>query len=206
MIFWTFTKLPNEIISILEKDIKKFDNYQKNSNVSQFDVQTFNTNIRNSKHTWINTDYWIGGFLWYYIQKINKQNFIYDLYDIDNATIQYTKYDLEDYYDWHKDGDVDTCYKQNIIANSGANLANDQVMTRGECVRKLSFSLQLTNPNTYNGGNLEFKSSETNEIITAPKEQGTLIVFDSRIEHRVSPIESGTRKSIVGWVVGPRWR
>ena len=79
-------------------------------------------------------------------------------------------------------------------------------MTRGECVRKLSFSLQLTNPNTYNGGNLEFKSSETNEIITAPKEQGTLIVFDSRIEHRVSPIESGTRKSIVGWVVGPRWR
>ena len=41
MIFWTFTELPSEIILILEKDIKRFDNYQKSSNVSQFDLQTF---------------------------------------------------------------------------------------------------------------------------------------------------------------------
>ena len=40
----------------------------------------------------------------------------------------------------------------------------------------------------------------------APKQRGTMIVFDSRVRHRVRKIKSGTRKSIVGWVVGPRWK
>ena len=39
-----------------------------------------------------------------------------------------------------------------------------------------------------------------------PKTRGTVIVFDSRTPHRVTPVESGIRKSLVGWVVGKRWR
>ena len=186
--------------------IKVFCDIADLKNIKKFNNNNFDTKIRNSKHTMIDTEHWIGGWLWYYIQKINRENFLYDLYDIDNSTIQYTRYDSGDFYDWHKDGDVDTCYKSNTIPSSGANLANDQVYSKGECVRKLSFSLQLSNEQDYKGGNLEFKTASYEPIVFAPKEQGTLIIFDSRVEHQVSKIESGTRKSIVGWVVGSRWK
>jgi len=40
----------------------------------------------------------------------------------------------------------------------------------------------------------------------APKQRGTMIIFDSRTPHRVRKVKSGMRKSLVGWVVGPRFR
>ena len=33
-----------------------------------------------------------------------------------------------------------------------------------------------------------------------------MILFDSRTKHRVLKVTKGTRRSIVGWVVGPRWK
>jgi|TARA_B100000941_G_C28280366_1_gene436189 PKHD-type hydroxylase len=206
MISWKDTKLPLEMVNILEKDIKQFDESQKLSDVSQFKIENFNNKIRNSKHTFVSSDYWFGGWLWYYIQKINKVYFLYDLYDLDNSTIQYTRYDVGDFYDWHKDADVDTCFKPNIVPSSGVNLANDQVLIKGECVRKLSFSLQLSDENDYTGGELVFRNSDYTDTLTAPKDRGTLIIFDSRLEHKVCPVKTGIRKSIVGWIVGPRWR
>ena len=46
----------------------------------------------------------------------------------------------------------------------------------------------------------------TSKRYFAPKQKGTLIVFDSRTKHRVRTVKTGLRKSIVGWVVGPRWK
>ena len=40
----------------------------------------------------------------------------------------------------------------------------------------------------------------------APKQRGTVIMFDSRTPHRVRKVKSGLRKSLVGWVCGPRFR
>ena len=147
MIAWKSTGLPLDIVNILDRDIKQFDNQQTASDVSQFKTDNYDNQIRNSKHTFINSDHWFGGWLWYYIQKINNIYFRYNLYDLDNGTVQYTRYDVGDFYDWHKDADVDTCFKPNIVPSSGVNLANDQVLIKGECVRKLSFSLQLTDNN-----------------------------------------------------------
>lgn len=206
MIAWKSTGLPLDIVNILDRDIKQFDNQQTASDVSQFKTDNYDNQIRNSKHTFINSDHWFGGWLWYYIQKINNIYFRYNLYDLDNGTVQYTRYDVGDFYDWHKDADVDTCFKPNIVPSSGVNLANDQVLIKGECVRKLSFSLQLTDNNSYTGGNLLFKNPDYTEEIIAPRERGSLIVFDSRLEHKVSKVLTGTRKSIVGWIVGSRWR
>lgn len=206
MIAWKSTGLPLDIVNILDKDIKQFDNQQTASDVSQFKTDNYDKQIRNSKHTFINSDHWFGGWLWYYIQKINNIYFRYNLYDLDNGTVQYTRYDVGDFYDWHKDADIDTCFKPNIVPSSGVNLANDQVLIKGECVRKLSFSLQLTDDNNYTGGNLLFKNPDYTGEIVAPRERGCLIVFDSRLEHKVSKVLTGTRKSIVGWIVGSRWR
>ena len=64
-----------------------------------------------------------------------------------------------------------------------------------------------TNDDEYTGGDLEFADfDDSTQRFTVPKSRGTVIVFDSRTPHRVSPIKSGVRKSLVGWVVGPRWK
>ena len=65
--------------------------------------------------------------------------------------------------------------------------------------------MQLSDPTDYRGGEVEFLDTGTKRFL-APKQRGTMIVFDSRTRHRVRKIKSGIRKSIVGWVVGPRWK
>ena len=74
-----------------------------------------------------------------------------------------------------------------------------------ELVRKLSFSLQLSDPDDYEGGNVQFLD-ENGKSYFAPRQKGSIILFDSRTQHRVLKVTKGTRKSIVGWVVGPRWK
>ena len=121
------------------------------------------------------------------------------------GSIQYTHYEPGDYYTWHVDGDISSTFKPNIKVGSGVNISEDQVLQKGECVRKLSFSLQLSDAKDYRGGEVEFINS-AGERYFAPKRKGTLIVFDSRTKHRVRTVKSGLRKSLVGWVVGPRWK
>ena len=200
---WNMTDLPSEMIDILEEDIKKFDNWQDKSKVMGNDEIA--PKIRNSKIAWIPTEHWIGVCILYYIQKANRENFLYDLYDIDGGNIQYTHYYPGDYYTWHIDGDISTTFKPEIKPGTGENLRDDQTFHKGECVRKLSFSLQLSDAKDYRGGEVEFINS-AGERYFAPKQKGTLIVFDSRTKHRVRTVKSGLRKSLVGWVVGPRWR
>ena len=106
--------------------------------------------------------------------------------------LQYTIYNIRDHYDWHIDTHA-KAYKNGLV-------------------RKLSFTICLnddeTENNNYKGGKFEicvphpryqkhkyFKFKETFK-------QGTVIVFPSHIWHKVHPITSGTRKVLVGWVVG----
>lgn len=74
-----------------------------------------------------------------------------------------------------------------------------------EHVRKLSFSLQLSDPDDYEGGNVVLLD-EAGRRYVAPRQRGTIVLFDSRTQHRVCKVRKGVRKSIVGWVVGPRWK
>ena len=71
-----------------------------------------------------------------------------------------------------------------------------------EMVRKLSFAMQLSDPDDYEGGNVQFLDEFWNSYF-APRKRGTIVLFDSRTSHRVLKVTKGTRKSIVGWTVGP---
>ena len=199
---WEFTELPVEVIDILENDIKKFDtSIQPSLLVGDFS----NTHIRSSQNTWINTSHWIGGWLWYYVSKINRANFLYDITDLDNETIQYTHYKEGQFYSWHSDTALDTYHKPQVRFASTVGRGQEEMIQSGEYVRKLSFTLQLSDPTDYRGGEVEFLDSEGQRFL-APKQRGTMIVFDSRTRHRVRKVKEGLRKSIVGWVVGPRWK
>ena len=70
--------------------------------------------------------------------------------------------------------------------------------------RKLSLSLQLTDPSQYEGCDLQFQGGR--RIETAPRTRGALIAFPSYVLHRVTPITRGVRKSLVCWVSGPEFR
>ena len=71
-------------------------------------------------------------------------------------------------------------------------------------IRKLSFTIQLTDENEYEGGELIFYIDEKEK--TAPKSKGTIIFFESDILHEVKPVTKGVRHSLVSWVQGPNIR
>jgi len=199
---WYHTNLPKDIVDILERDLTQFDSEVDEAKLHGDQVDHI---IRDSKTAWIPTSHWIGGFLWHYIQRINRENYCYDLTGIDGETIQYTQYGTGQFYNWHIDGNIDTAYKPNLIVGSGVNISNDLITLEGEYVRKLSFSLQLSDPEDYTGGEVQLLD-QGRKTYFAPKQKGTLIMFDSRTSHRVRKVKSGMRKSLVGWVVGPRWK
>ena len=64
--------------------------------------------------------------------------------------------------------------------------------------RKLSLTIQLTDPSHYEGCELQFNLGT--EIISTPKSRGHVIAFAPYMLHRVTPITSGVRKAIVAWI------
>lgn len=207
---WYFTDIPSKIVDNIEEDLKiKFDPHLEFSKVGNKESGSLNTNIRNARNTWIPTNHWVSGFLWHYVQKANRENFLYDLEHIDGEALQYTLYGEGEHYGWHTDSDISNHYKPMNTNNhaDGNQIAADFVNMSCEKVRKLSFSLQLSDPEDYRGGNLQLvDSSQKGKYYVAPRTRGSIILFDSRVRHRVTKVTQGFRKSIVGWTVGPRWK
>lgn len=94
--------------------------------------------------------------------------------------LQYTVYGPEQHFDWHLD------------------LGMDQTSAR-----KLSMTIQLSEPRDYTGGELEFITLKLGE---QARLQGSATFFPSYLAHRVSPVLSGVRRSLVAWGYGPAFR
>jgi PKHD-type hydroxylase len=128
---------------------------------------------------WGNPDAdWVYKRIWEKLKAANEQHYKYDLTQI--QSIQLTEYVEGEHYTWHSD------------MSFGRN-----------SVRKLSASLQLSDPETYEGGDLVFR---THIIEKAPRAQGTLVFFPSFIFHCVESVTRGTRYALVCWVQGPPLR
>lgn len=93
--------------------------------------------------------------------------------------IQIGKYYDGGFYKWHKDA-------SNLVENP----------------RKLSFVLLLNDPKEFVGGVFEFKDLKEQPVM----EQGSILVFPSFLEHRVTPVTDGVRYSAVTWMQGPYFR
>lgn len=201
-IYWFQTKLPKVVINEAFNQLLEYDD---DTTDGLIDGDDLNKKIRDSKVYFLPSSNWLGGLIWHYIDRANRKNFMYDITDFDNTTMQYTIYGKDQHYTWHRDQDIDTAYECKYVPAHDGNTAEDKVMLQGEVMRKLSFSLQLNGENDYKGGELEIEDNSSN-VHVMEKEQGLLTIFDSRVRHRVSPITKGIRRSLVGWVVGPRWK
>jgi hypothetical protein len=207
LVKWCDTEIPDRVMEIMLTDLMTKDNDATSGRV---DGQTLNTRIRDSKVYLFSANNWIGSFLWYYIEKINRQTFMYDIDAYDGNQLQYTLYEEGQFYGWHRDQDINSFYEANYTPTSvetnvdiQESIMADNLNVASEKVRKLSFSLQLNGD--YNGGNLEFEDN-SGKIHSMDNKQGRMFIFDSRTRHRVQPVTSNVRKSLVGWVVGPRWK
>lgn len=206
---WYFSDLPKDVVEILCNDLDKSYNDEMKTSVLHGDH--IDDTQRNSKNAWIPSDHWVAGFLWHYVQKANRANFLYDLSHLDCESLQYTRYEVGDYYNWHIDSGLNVQHRPtytHISAESSLdndNFLQDKLKISSEFVRKLSFSLQLSHPDDYEGGNIQLMD-ENNRSYIAPRQRGSIILFDSRTPHRVLKVKKGERRSIVGWVCGPRWK
>jgi PKHD-type hydroxylase len=111
---------------------------------------------------------------------------------------QYYKFDLSGFYEHMQF----TIYEGNELGHYDWHLDNN--LNSDSPPRKLSFVLQLSDPNDYEGGDLQLMHS-TNPV-TVKKEKGLVVVFPSFTLHRVTPVTKGIRKTLVVWVTGPSFR
>jgi PKHD-type hydroxylase len=148
---------------------------------------------RDSNIVWLN-DRWIYKEIQPFIHQANRLagwNFDWDF----SESCQFTKYKLNQFYDWHCDS-WETPY---------ANQDNKDTFGK---IRKLSVTCCLSDPKDYEGGELEFdfrnmdpdKPTVRKCAEIAPR--GSIVVFPSHVWHRVKPVTKGTRYSLVIWNLG----
>ena len=72
--------------------------------------------------------------------------------------------------------------------------------------RKLSCVIQLSDPDTYEGGDLTFSDITHYPNAGEMRQQGTVIFFPSFVRHAALPVTKGMRYSVAAWFDGPKWR
>ena len=129
---------------------------------------------------------------WYFLKQSNREHFNYDLEFFER--VQFAEYKDGGFYNWHQD-------------SMGPDEKNN--------IRKLSLTFVLSDPNTFEGGELQFYSGgrpmyrskkDLERTKTDINAQGSLIIFDARDWHRVTPVTSGVRHSIVCWSLGQAFK
>jgi PKHD-type hydroxylase len=174
-------------IKKIEKISKKFP-YEDGKIVKENNEtdDKLDTGIRKSKIKWLppeaDSTEWIYERLMDMSLDANWNMWGFDLHHIRDA-IQYTEYheDKEGEYKWHQD--------------MGAYPLN---------YRKISIVVQLSDESEYEGGELQMNPG--GNIISVPKGLGTLCFFPSFLLHRVTPLNSGVRLSLVTWFRGANLR
>lgn len=141
----------------------------------------FDQKVRQSSLVWLPDaeEYsWVDTRLARLAADANRDLFGYALDGFDEQ-LQIAAYGPGHYYDWHIDRG------QGSVAGR----------------RKLTLSVQLTQPGDYVGGELELNAD--GHPFQVPRAQGTAAVFASTTLHRVAPVISGLRHSLVAWTHGP---
>jgi PKHD-type hydroxylase len=72
--------------------------------------------------------------------------------------------------------------------------------------RKLSCVIQLSDPKSYEGGDLVFEHVDAYPNPEGIRQQGSVIFFPSFVRHAALPVTAGKRYSIAAWFDGPKWR
>ena len=163
-----------------------------NKKLNQKEIKDLKTK-RDSNIVWM-SDRWVYKEIQPYVHQANANagwNFQWDW----SESCQFTKYKKGQYYDWHCDSWEHVYNKPNTPSHGK--------------IRKLSVTVTLSDPKNYKGGELEFDfrnlDPDKKPNVHKCKEilpKGSLVVFPSFVWHRVCPVKSGERNSLVIWNLG----
>ena len=171
---------PEEIDKIIA-DCSKVPT-QKGTIAGDDGINTLDT-IRKSTIRWVPQTDEFSWIYWRIADLVTEANSIwkFDLHSMPES-IQYTEYfNNGGHYDWHQD------------------------IGPGELsIRKVSVTIQLSDSDEYEGGDLEFLRGATPE--QAPRGKGVAVLFPSYLLHRVTPLTGGTRRSLVLWLGGSHYK
>jgi len=146
------------------------------------DNNVVKTDVRRTDVVWQDIMQPLGCVLQTYIHSANQQaGWDYPLSEFEKAQIGRYKAEDAGYYDWHMD--------------SGVPINGIQ--------RKITCVILLNDASEFEGGILQFKGMEDRNVLT---KRGSVVVFPSFIEHRVTPVTAGTRYTAVAWASGPTFK
>lgn len=132
---------------------------------------------------------------WDHVKEINHMfNFNFDLEGLEN--MQYTQYFDDGEYNWHCD----------TLSQEYPDSAPEELVGK---IRKMSVSILLNDPSEFEGGEFQLVTglpSDDDYIKTIELGKGDMIIFPSFVPHRITKVEKGCRKSLVGWVYGPPFK
>ncbi|MCA1297795.1 2OG-Fe(II) oxygenase [Stappia indica] len=145
-----------------------------------------NHNIRRADIAWLDdtgSAAWVMERIVSGVARANRDVFDFDISDF-RERLQVAAYDesVAGHYDWHSD-------------------IGDGPIARW---RKLTIVVQLSDPESYRGGELEINPGGA--TVTAARGVGDATLFASFMLHRVAPVTHGTRHSLTCWCHGPAFR
>ena len=168
-----------------KEECQSIINIAKDKGLIEGKTKGYTKDVRESQVSWL---YPIDDMDWVFRRvtditlNLNERFFKFDLFGL-NEGFQFTNYEAPSgKYGKHVD--------------RGMNMP----------VRKLSISIQLTDPEEYEGGELKLYDGDDKEAQVMDKTQGTLIIFPSYVLHEVMPITKGTRNSLVTWITGKQFK
>mgnify|MGYP001366766944 FL=1 len=192
-------KLNDRGISIVDKAVEDSNLDLENSTLAlqtRKNRDTSNDNkVRSSKNGWIESPN-LFKFLNTMCLDINRLA-EWNLKITGCEDVQYGVYEVGDYYDWHVDQDDHLKPYPSWKDGKSVNFPG---------CRKISISLMLSGPDEYEGGELDLhfgKPSEFPRYDSFRPAKYEAVLFQSDVWHRVQPVKSGLRKSLVTWFYGP---
>lgn len=169
-----------------ESELASIDQLWSDSEAKQAGVFTAETEkkmdmeLRNSRKIYIpaENNEWIYDKIGGIVTLMNATKFKFLLSGF-QGQLSYNLYEQGCFFNWHMD------FGPGTFSN-----------------RKLVVVLQLSEENEYEGGELQIVTDN----IVAPKNRGSITIFPSYVMHRVTPVTSGSRKSLVAHIGGPAFR
>lgn len=171
---------PEEVEKIIDlEELQNFNKGRVGNSEGQFDA-----NVRDSDISWLSRTRESEWLFFRFHDLVGDVNHDCFMYDIDGfESFQYTRYKKNQHYSWHFD-------------------AFTQYTT---WERKISAVIILTEPNKYEGGELQVVTNgNIEQPMTLKPPAGSVVFFASWMPHRVAPVQKGVRRSLVAWIMGKR--
>ena len=133
----------------------------------------------------VNKDWsWLQNKMFQMVNIVNDSVFHFDVDGCDDE-LKLIEYQDGGFYGWHTDFNAGSCSNRKIVG-----------------------IVQLTDPNEYEGGDVQFgiQDKDTKEWYTMEKNKGALTLFPAFLCHNVTPVTKGKRYVIQELFVGDHFR